>query len=394
MKIDFKNPECVRSLSKCCLHKDFNLDIELPPLKLLPTIPLRLNYLLWIEDLLQHARISEPIVGVDIGCGASCIYCLLAVRMNVNWKMFALEIDSNNIKFAQDNIDRNHLGDNIKVITQDDSSKLFSKLFQENSQQKSFCLCNPPFFSSPIEVTNAVNRTGKRKRPRSQNAGTSSELVYEDGGELGFAQKILEESLELRNKIQIYSTMFGCKKNLLNFMDELRKQKIDNCTTTVFSQGKTSRWGVAWSFHHEIKSFKDPTASSEKVSHPTHILKHTISGSDFLATTNMIRRIFEELDIKVKIIEEKLGQSHRWEIVATRDTWSNQRRRRRAEQTALILNETASSVEQDLHVAVEIFNNTESTLLQMFFLCGSMNKDCANQIMQFLKNKFKCSQLS
>lgn len=83
----------MRVLSQCCLHKDFQLDIELPPHKLLPTIPLRVNYLLWIEDLLKHVRLSGEISGIDIGCGASCIYCLLAVRLNSAWKMFALEID-------------------------------------------------------------------------------------------------------------------------------------------------------------------------------------------------------------------------------------------------------------------------------------------------------------
>lgn len=92
IKIDFKNPEALRELSRCCLLKDFNLNVELPPDKLLPTLPLRLNYLLWMEDLLQQANITDEIVGVDVGCGASCVYCLLIARMHSEWKMFGLEI--------------------------------------------------------------------------------------------------------------------------------------------------------------------------------------------------------------------------------------------------------------------------------------------------------------
>lgn len=390
VKIDFNNPECVRLLSKCCLQKDFSLDIELPPQKLLPTIPLRLNYLLWIEDLLNHAAITKQVNGVDIGCGASCIYCLLAVRMNTEWKMFALETDSCSIKFAQDNIKRNQMDDRVTVVSQDNDTTIFETLFRECPDQKSFCMCNPPFFSSPDAVTNSANRTGNRKRPRSKNSGTSTELVFENGGELGFVKKILAESLELREKIQIYTTMFGCKKNLNSFIDELRQRKVENFTTTVFVQGKTMRWGIAWSFDRDLKSFKDSTAPAEKAS--TNVLKHVITGLDFSAATTKLKNLLGDLEISIKVLEEKAGHCHRWEIVATRNTWSNQRRKKRAEKGISTPDDSKdqSTLNEDLHIALEVINNkdSDSTLLQMVFMSGTMSKDCVNQIMQFIKNKF------
>lgn len=165
VKLNFKDQDSVRVLTKCCLIKDFNLNVELPPDKLLPTIPLRLNYILWMEDLLNHCGIKENITGIDIGTGASCIYCLLAVRMNVNWKMFALEIDKDNLKYAEENIVRNHLEEAIKLIDQEESNAIFEKLFISDTSQKTFTICNPPFFSSQEELTVGENRTGKRKRP-------------------------------------------------------------------------------------------------------------------------------------------------------------------------------------------------------------------------------------
>lgn len=391
MKIDFKNPESVRVLTRCCLMKDFNLDIELPPEKLLPTVPLRLNYLLWMEDLLKHAGIKgESITGIDIGCGASCIYCLLAVRMNSNWKMFALEIDEKNVKFARENILRNQLSDNVTVIVQEDNKSIFNKLFDQDSSPKTFCICNPPFFSSADEVVKSQNRTGKRKPPKSLNSGSSSELVFADGGELGFVKKILSESVQLQDKIEIFSTMLGCKKNLQKFLDELSAKSIKNWTTTEFVQGKTMRWGVAWSFQHDLLSFKDDVEILKKPSASHVVLKHQIKSSNYEDTVKTLKKLFNDLRIGIKVIKELTDQYHRWELTATSDTWSNQRRKRRAEQRQ---NGSATSapidVEQNLHIGLQLRKETESADLQMFFISGNMDKDCTNQIMQFIKNKLK-----
>ena len=48
--------------------------------RLIPTLPLRINYLLWIEDLLKLVCPSVPpdnFIGIDVGAGASCIYAIL-----------------------------------------------------------------------------------------------------------------------------------------------------------------------------------------------------------------------------------------------------------------------------------------------------------------------------
>lgn len=389
IKIDFKNPESARIFTRCCLLKDFNLDIVLPPDKLLPTIPLRLNYLLWMEDLLKHAGITEDITGVDIGCGASCIYCLLTVRMNETWKVFALEIDEDNIKFAEDNINRNQLSDNVTVIRQNDNLSVFGNLFDHDPRQKTFCICNPPFFSSSEEVVNSKNRTGKRKAPKSMNAGSPSELIFEDGGELGFVKRILNESISLKDQIQIYSTMFGCKKNFQKFIEEIKAQKIQSFSTTEFVQGKTTRWGVAWSFKHDLKSFHD-YAKTAKTSSAVNILKHEILNSDFEKILKKLKEIFRDLKIEIKIIEELPGDCHRSELIATQNTWSNQRRKRRAEsrQDNSLSKPTTATENQDLHLGFELKKLNEATQVQMFFISGTMSKDCTNQIMQFIKNKF------
>lgn len=68
--INFKNPNALRELTVSLLDHSFGLKVELPLDRLIPTIPQRLNYIHWIEDLLNmlpNALINKTITGIDIG---------------------------------------------------------------------------------------------------------------------------------------------------------------------------------------------------------------------------------------------------------------------------------------------------------------------------------------
>ena len=66
--INFRDAEAVKELSCALLMKDFKLDVDIPLDRLIPTIPLRLNYVHWVEDLLGPDRWKNSSVrGVDIG---------------------------------------------------------------------------------------------------------------------------------------------------------------------------------------------------------------------------------------------------------------------------------------------------------------------------------------
>ena len=57
----------MRVLAQTLLKEDFDLDVELPTNSLIPRVPQRLNYVLWIDELLRHNGFSEDVVGIDIG---------------------------------------------------------------------------------------------------------------------------------------------------------------------------------------------------------------------------------------------------------------------------------------------------------------------------------------
>jgi len=50
--VDFQDPASLKALSTVLLKKHFDIVMEVPLDRLIPTVPLRLNYLHWIEDLL------------------------------------------------------------------------------------------------------------------------------------------------------------------------------------------------------------------------------------------------------------------------------------------------------------------------------------------------------
>ncbi len=69
--LDFRDPEAVRELTYTLLKEDFKLKLEIPLDRLIPTLSLRLNYIHWIEDLLNVTKgTKDPesdIWGFDIG---------------------------------------------------------------------------------------------------------------------------------------------------------------------------------------------------------------------------------------------------------------------------------------------------------------------------------------
>lgn len=72
--LNFKDPEAVRALTCTLLKEDFGLTIDIPVERLIPTVPLRLNYIHWVEDLIGHRDADKQTLrrGIDIG-KAKCL---------------------------------------------------------------------------------------------------------------------------------------------------------------------------------------------------------------------------------------------------------------------------------------------------------------------------------
>ncbi|KAF8544822.1 hypothetical protein BDD12DRAFT_369620 [Trichophaea hybrida] len=257
--VDFQNPAAVRELAKSFLLRDFGLDVELPEDRLCPMIPNRLDYVLWIQDLVDSSNsdltselnTSTPVTGLDVGTGASCVYPLLACSLRPSWRFIATDIDHDSLQSASGNVARNELKlrDRIRLHESAINGPLFP-LDELGIECINFTMCNPPFYSS---VDNLLAHAAlKSLPPSSACTGTLTEMVYVPNGELGFAKRMLQESLILRTRIQWYTTLFGNLSSVLAFIAELKAvpdlMASGNWAVTDMVQGATKRWAVAWSF--------------------------------------------------------------------------------------------------------------------------------------------------
>ncbi|XP_030245016.1 U6 small nuclear RNA (adenine-(43)-N(6))-methyltransferase [Drosophila navojoa] len=251
VSINFRNERTLRELTKMLLLEYFGLHVDFAPGSLVPTLALRLNYILWLEDLLAPLKLAA-VKGIDIGCGSSCIYSLLAAKKN-QWKMVALESKRENIEYARENVKRNELQHLVEVFEQPDKQSIFKSFFESSSElakeQFHFCLCNPPFFDSNAKNPFDANTRNPERRPAPSNVrtGTDEELTCA-GGEVSFVQRIVDESEAFKERVLIFTSMLGVKANVPKILDYLRERQISNVCTTEFHQGHTTRWAVAWSF--------------------------------------------------------------------------------------------------------------------------------------------------
>lgn len=80
--LDFSDAAALRELTCAVLGRDFGLKLEIPIGVLIPTVPQKLNYIHWVEDLLTPVGVvydeegvfseelipkGECVIGIDIG---------------------------------------------------------------------------------------------------------------------------------------------------------------------------------------------------------------------------------------------------------------------------------------------------------------------------------------
>ncbi|KAI5626727.1 U6 small nuclear RNA (adenine-(43)-N(6))-methyltransferase, partial [Silurus asotus] len=314
--LNFKDPEAVRALTCTLLKEDFGLSIEIPLERLIPTVPLRLNYIHWVEDLTGGQ--GSPRRGIDIGTGASCIYPLLGASMN-GWYFLATEVDDICYNYAKKNVEQNNMADLIKVVKVPQKTLLMDAL-KEESIVYDFCMCNPPFFANQLEAKGVNSRNSRRPPPSSVNTGGVTEIMAE-GGELEFVKRIIHDSVQLKRRLRFdmlvhihtntnsvtrmqygygtwsrilsdfhriskqtcsicvfcrwYSCMLGKKCSLAPLKEELRKQGVPKVTHTEFCQGRTMRWALAWSFYEDV-TMPSPPNKKRKVEKARKPLSFTV----------------------------------------------------------------------------------------------------------------------
>lgn len=152
---------------------------------------------------------------LSTGGGCSCIHALLALRLNPQWTMYVSEIDPLNYRMAMKNVEQNGLQDRIhskqsidiscmcqktifylslSSVVQMDQSELFNGLI-DPSKHYHFLMCNPPFYTDLLESQGLTHtRNADRPSANSINTAANVESIYDQGGEVEFVKRMINES--------------------------------------------------------------------------------------------------------------------------------------------------------------------------------------------------------
>jgi 23S rRNA (adenine1618-N6)-methyltransferase len=301
-ELDWSHPQALVELCRVLLLRDFGVRWMLPDHALCPTVPSRLNYLLWLEDLLamrgasdgHHDDCAPTVIGIDIGTGSSCIYPLLGAA-HFGWRFVATEVDADSVEAARHNISLNNWHDRIEVrrvggppplgerdggsapsadaegasttgapdiepprsvggeatpsaaerrrVSADGSSAPLLSGVLRDGERFDFCMCNPPWFAA-----DETPRANKQMRPAHTRCPATRSEVFTAGGEVGFIGRLVDDSTLLRERVTWYSTLVGKKVSLTPVLRAVRAAGAVHVRSAELSQGSTSRWAVAWSF--------------------------------------------------------------------------------------------------------------------------------------------------
>ncbi|KAM5470311.1 putative 23S rRNA (adenine(1618)-N(6))-methyltransferase [Microsporum ferrugineum] len=336
-QLDFSNPDAVRQLTISLLRRDFGLEVELPSDRLCPPVPNRLNYILWLQDLIDCTNDDyfdrfdpdRDVVGLDIGTGSSCIYPLLGAARRTRWKFVATDIDEKNLIYARENVLRNNLQSRIQVVESTPDGPLIPLDGRIPLKLLDFTMCNPPFYESQEEMLQLAEE--KQHEPLSVCTGAETEMIT-PGGEVAFVNKMIEESLRLREAVKWYTSMLGKRSSLLSLVEELQRLGNKNWAVTEFIQGdKTKRWAIAWSW----KDVRPTMGVARSISNiPKRYLPFP-SEFSFSMPCKSIDSLIEAIDTEIKSFRIPWEWDNKKSSglgFTTENAWSRQARRKRQQQ--------------------------------------------------------------
>ena len=178
--------------------------------------------------------------------------------------MLATELDPQNFESATQNVQNNGLANRCLVVPADKSTNeqshswLFphNELRARNLTQVDFVMTNPPFYASSTEMLESARL--KKRPPNSACTGAEIEMVYAAGGEVGWVERMIEESVLLcksthdsspRIRVRWWTATLGKFSSVSRVIELLRSKQCSNYVAAEFVQGsKTKRWAVGWSW--------------------------------------------------------------------------------------------------------------------------------------------------
>lgn len=230
--IDFSQAAAVQALNAAILASDYQVAFwQLPPGYLCPPIPGRADYLHYAADLVAELSGVAKAQGkqfrlLDLGCGANCIYPILACR-SFGWRAVGSDIDNTALKVAGAIVKANaNLKGLIELRLQPKATELLFGIIQPG-EYYDISVCNPPFYASAAEAAAANQQKWQKlgKADHGRNfAGTANELWCE-GGELAFIKKLIADSSLFASQVGWFTSLVSQQKHLPALVAQLRRRR-------------------------------------------------------------------------------------------------------------------------------------------------------------------------
>ena len=265
--INFSDAQSVLLLNKALLAHFYNISFwQIPPGYLCPPIPGRVDYIHYIADLLSeifngHIPTGSQIKGLDIGCGANCIYPILGSR-SYDWSFVGSDIDALAVKTASLLVSANrNISKKIIIRQQKNAEHILSGIVKQGDRF-AFTMCNPPFHASMEEASagSLLKQKNLSKKSKTNNivnnnastpalnfAGQAHELSCA-GGEIAFVKQMAIESLLVKDNVCWFTCLLSKSENVSPLKKQLEKQNAQQVKIIKMSQGhKISRF-IAWTY--------------------------------------------------------------------------------------------------------------------------------------------------
>lgn len=259
--INWADPKAVLVFNRALLKSQYNIsDWIVPEGYLVPPIPSRSDYVHRIAELLDTFPTSIPsngdarIHGIDIGCGASCIYPLIATHEYPSWTLVGSDVDPISIKYARLNAAEQQRRGTIEIRVQSNERNIFKGVVAVG-EVFAFSMCNPPFSAS---ATQADSKSMRKVRNLSRGAeptqvarnfeGVSSELFCE-GGEIQFLSRMIRESEVYRDRVGWFTSLVSSERSLTPLLRQLGEQKgLRRSLVIDMKHGNKASRILCWSF--------------------------------------------------------------------------------------------------------------------------------------------------
>lgn len=255
--VDYADPEAVKALNQALLQHAYAIESwDVPPGYLCPPIPGRSDYLHHLADLpgIGNAPVPRrtPVVVLDIGMGANCIYPIIGAR-EYGWRFVGTEIDPVALQWAKKLVAANPaVADLIECRLQRSPLECFNGVINAG-ERFDLSMCNPPFHASAEAAAEGTRRKrrnlGHKKSatPVLNFGGQASEL-WCDGGELAFVRRMIVESAARPGLCRWFTTLVSKSTHLPRLFQLLQEVKAVDVKTLEMTHGQKKSRILAWTF--------------------------------------------------------------------------------------------------------------------------------------------------